>query len=757
METYERSDINGILDARGTDIEYCPTFVLRRCLDAHHIPSLHLTRKQCISKMRDLGYIRLREPHAIDPYVDSAKTIISKPQYARTFVNPIFENQDKTRSATRSVTRSVVPLTFEQTQNPLVYRPSNPLYDASFNTLVCDQLHTLHNLYVQMTSITDLVNELDTKVDSIQTNLNQVETQMDLSESEVSRGVFEYKQFSNITSPFINLHHGKGVFIPVERLIDNRLIFDYDTSYVHIREQQTMYDIIIEIQNLGWFDKSSVEFRREPNVGFHLMDIKTFTGIQNQFEFDPDETIITKYMKWNYSASKWELNRTPGTRFNDGNVYVYTNDLNTFSNFGTTTNADFMSFRFQFTALKRTNVTDTNVTNPFMTGLRKSQDVAFLASNAASLSVRGFHQWVDSPDRVVLSTLVRVKHPSVTSTMDNIPAFVQIELDVPHTTIEHGNTGYPPCPYTGTGLIMNTNKRVDVRLDRNEDNTKSVMKIVLESKYLPISGEEIEITVDIGYSLETKNISYITPIVKMDYEMNHNTISITNTDVKDSVNLDGELELNEYYNIVHTLTETHRYNKDINTIFVDYDVNQTYAGEEDKPQLSIQNIRVSNSNIEANEPQLLDFTYNFEMVINDTTNVYTSVTFPDDYVPVDDYVLDVVDDRVFARIRYEDFEPTLRVYAPADPDSIQVTVLQHVPDTQPEANIEYRVMDADTIQANVSSALHMLVPSTTYVRVRDVGQTVRFLTDNLVGFIHQEGLLQELGKFASIQIRVNQN
>ena len=756
METYERSDINGILDARGTDIEYCPTFVLRRCLDAHHIPSLHLTRKQCISKMRDLGYIRLREPHAIDPYVDSAKTIISKPQYARTFANPIFENQDKTRSATRSATRSVVPLNFEQTQNPLVYRPSNPLYDASFNTVVCDQLHALHNLYVQMTSITDLVNELETKVNSIQTNLDQVGTRMDLSESDVSRGVFEYKQFSNITSPFINIHHGKGVFIPVERLVDRRLIFDYDTSYVHIREQQTMYDIIIEIQNVGWFDRSSVEFRQGSNVGFHLMDIKTFADIQNQFEFDPDENIITKFMNWNYSTSKWELwDQSPGARFNDGNVYIYTTLLNTIlPNFPlriTKNRLTDRSFRFHFTALKRVYA-DANVTNPFMTGLRKTKDVAFLASNAASLSVRGFHQWVDSPDRVVLSTSIRVKHES---TADNIPAFVQIEVDVPHTTIEHGSTGYHPCPYTGAGLITNANKRVDVRLDRNEDNTKSVMKIVLESKYLPISGEEIEITVDIGYSLETKNISYITPIVKMDYEMNHNTISITNTDVKDSVNLDGELELNEYYNIVHTLTESHRYNKDMNTIFVYYDVNQIYVG--DTPQLSIQNIRISNSDIEANEPQLLDFTYDFKMVISDTTNVYISVTFPDDYVPMDDYVLDVVDDHVFARIRYEDFEPTLRVYAPDDPDSIQVTVLQHVPDTQTESNIEYHVMDADTIQANVSSALHMLVPSTTYVRVRDVGQTVRFLTDNLVGFIHQEGMFQELGEFESIKITVNQN
>ena len=145
------------------------------------------------------------------------------------------------------------------------------------------------------------------------------------------------------------------------------------------------------------------------------------------------------------------------------------------------------------------------------------------------------------------------------------------------------------------------------------------------------------------------------------------------------------------------------------------------------------------------------------MVIRDTTDVYTSVVFPDGYVQVDDYVLDVVDDHVFSRIRYEDFAPTLRVYEPADPDSIQVTVLQHVPETQTDSNIEYRVMDVDKIQTNVSSALHMLVPSTTYVRVRDVRQTVRFLTDNLVGFIYQEGSLQELGEFETIQITVSQS
>lgn len=607
-----------------------------------------------------------------------------------------------------------------------------------------------------MENITALVTKLDSKVKEIQTNLYEVNDTMGLSESEVSRGVFEYKQFSNITSPFINIHHGKGVFTPVERLIDNRLIFDYDTSYVYIREQQTMYDIIIEIQNLGWFDRDSVYFKQKLSIGFHLMNIKTFADIENKFEFDPDETIITKFMTWDKYKAKWIYSISPGARFNDGNVYVHTPKLDTRTDFpGTNTDDSLLSFRFQFTALKRTNVTDTNVTNPFMTGLRKSKDVVFLSSNATSLSVQGFHQWVDSPDRVALSTLIRVKHQSVTSTTDNLPSFVQIELDVPHTTIEHGNIGYHPCPYTGAGLIMNANKRVDVRLDRNEDNTKSVMKIVLESIYIPISGEEIEISVDIGYSLETKNISYITPIVNMDYGMNHNTISITNTDVKDSVNLNGELVLNEYYNIVHTLTETNQYNKDINIIFVDYDVNPLYNG--DTPQFSIQNIRVSNSNIEANEPQVLDFTYNVNMVIRDTTNVYTSVAFPDYYVSVDDYVLDVVDDRVFARIRYEDFEPTLRVYAPADPDSIQVTVLQHVPDTQTESNIEYRVMDAETIQADVSSALHMLVPSTTYVRVRDVRQTVRFLTDNLFGFIHQEGLLQELGAFDSIKITVTQS
>tara|TARA_Y100000389_G_scaffold181369_1_gene196912 strand:+ start:123 stop:1916 length:1794 start_codon:yes stop_codon:yes gene_type:complete len=597
-----------------------------------------------------------------------------------------------------------------------------------------------------MENITTLVYDLDSKLHSIQTNLNQVNNAMDVSESEVSRGVFEYKQFSNIISPFINIHHGKGVFTPVERLIDNRLIFDYDTSYVHIREQQTMYDMIIEIQDLGWFDRESVNFEQTQNFGFHLMNIKTFADIENKFEFDPDETIITKFMRWDKSRAKWKIHSSsPGARFNDGNVYVHTTLLNTKNVFGRTTDKSLLSFRFQFTALKRTNITDANITNPFMTGLRKSKDVVFLSSNATSLSVQGFHQWVDSPDRVALSTLIRVQHQSVTSTTTSIPELVQIELDVPHTTIEHGITGYHPCPYTGTGLVMNANKRVDVRLDRNEDNTKSVMKIVLESKHLPMSGEEIEISVDIGYSLETKNISYITPIVKMDYGMNHNIISITNTDVKDSVNLNGELVLNEYYNIVHTLTETHQYNNDINTISVDYDMNLLYNG--DTPQYSIQNIRLSNS----------DFAYNFKMVIRDTTNVYTSVAFPDDYVSVDDYVLDVVDDRVFARIRYEDFEPTLRVYAPADPDSIQVTVLQHVPDAQTESNIEYRVMDTETIQANVSSALHMLVPSTTYVRIRDVRQTVRFLTDNLTGFIHQEGLLQELGDFDSIQITVNQS
>ena len=750
METYERSDINGILDARGTDIEYCPTFILRRCLDAHHIPSLHLTRKQCVSKMHDLGYISLREPHAIDLSTEPVNTIVSKPQYARTFENPIFENQDKTHfSATRSAT-------FEQPQHDFVHRPTNPLYDASFNTVVCDQLHSFHNIYVQMKNITTLVNELETKVNYIEANLNQMETQMDRSEGDVSRGVFEYKQFSNITSPFINIHHGKGVFTPVERLVDNRLIFDYDISYVHIREQQTMYDIIIEIQNVGWFDRSSVDFEQPPDTGFHIMDIKTFSDIQNKFEFDPDENITTKFMKWDFNTLKWVLwKKSAGARFNDGNVYIYTTLLNTKNDAGRI-GAQSLSFRFHFTTLKRVD-TDANVTNPFMTGLRKSQDVTFIASNAASLSVRGFHQWVDSPDRVVLSTSIRVKHESVPSSTatTNIPAFIQLELDVPHTTIEHGNTGNHPCPYTGAGLITNANKRVDVRLDRNEDNTKSVMKIIVESKYIPLSGEEIEISIDIGYSLKTKNISYITPVVNMDYTMNHNTISITNTDVKDSVNLAGELELNEYYNIIHTLTETHRYNKDINTIFVDYDVNPVYNG--DTAQLLIQNIRVSNSNIEANEPQLLDFTYKFEMVISDTTSDYTSVVFPDDYVTVEDYVLDVVDDRVFARIRYDDFEPTLRVYAPADPDSIQVTVLQHVPDTQTDANIEYRVMDAETIQANVSSALHMLVPSTTYVRVRDVRQTVRFLTDNLFGFIHQEGLLQALGEFDSIQITVTQS
>jgi hypothetical protein len=749
METYERSDINGILDARGTDIEYCPTFILRRCLDAHNIPSLHLTRKQCVSKMRNLGYISLHDPHAIDPSMDTLKTIVSKSQYARSFANPMFENQDKTQSATRSATL----LTFEQTQTPLVYRPTHPLYDASFNTVVCDQLHSLHNIYVNMKNITTLVNELDSKVKSIQDNLNQVNDTMFVSESEVSRGVFEYKEFSNINSPFINIHHGKGVFIPIERLIDNRLTFDYDTSYVHIREQQTMYDIIIEIQNLGWFDRLSVNFQQTRNIGIHLMDIKTFADIQNKFEFDPNENIITKFMNWNYSTLKWELwAKSPGARFNDGNVYIYTTLLDTVTNWpGLTTNSEFLSFRFHFTALKRVYA-NANVTNPFMTGLRKNKDVVFLSSNASSLSVRGFHQWVDSPDRVVLSTSIRVKHESVA--MD-IPALIQIELDVPHTTIEHGNVGYHPCPYTGAGLITNANARVDVRLDRNEDNTKSVMKIVLESKYIPLSREEIEISVDIGYSLETKNISYITPIVNMDYEMIDNMISITNMDVKDSVNLDGDLELNEYYNIVHTLTETHQYNKDINTIFVDYDVNQTYDG--DTPQFSIQNIRLSNSNIEANEPQVLDFTYTFEMVIRDTTDVYTSVVFPDGYVQVDDYVLDVVDDHVFSRIRYEDFAPTLRVYEPADPDSIQVTVLQHVPETQTDSNIEYRVMDVDKIQTNVSSALHMLVPSTTYVRVRDVRQTVRFLTDNLVGFIYQEGSLQELGEFETIQITVSQS
>lgn len=747
METYERSDINGILDARGTDIEYCPTFILRRCLDAHHIPSNHLTRKQCISKLRTLGYISLRESHAIDPSVETVKTIVSKPHHARSFSNPMFENQ--------SATRSVIPLTFEQTQNHSVYRPTNPLYDASFNTVVCDQLHTLHSMYVQMKNITTLVTELENKVTSIQSNLDQVESKMGLSEVEVARGVFEYKQFSNITSPFINIHHGKGVFIPIERLIDNRLIFDYDTSYVHIREQQTMYDIIIEIQNLGWFDRSSVVFDQTPNIGFHLMDIKMFTDIQNKFEFDPTENIITKFMNWNYSTSKWELwARSPGVRFSDGNVYVYTSLLNTVSDWpGLTTNPEFMSFRFHFTALKRVYA-DANVTNPFMTGLRKNKDVVFISSNAPSLSVRGFHQWVDSPNRGVLSTSIRVKHESIISTVDDIPTLFQIELDVPHTTIDHGNVSYHPCPYTGSGLITNANARVDVRLDRNEDNTKSVMKIVIESKYIPISGEEIEISVDIGYSLETRNISFITPIVKMDYELMNDVISITNIDVKDSINIGGELDLNEYYNIVCSLTENHRYDTDINTIFVDYDVNQMYDGE--NPKISIQNIRVSNSNIDSNQPPVLNFTYTFKMVIKDTTDVYTTVIFPDGYVPVDDYVLDVVDDRVFARIRYEDFVPMLRVYAPSDPDSIQVTVLQHVPDTQAESNIEYYVVNDDTIQTNMSSALRMIVPSTTYVRVRNVRQTVLFLTDNLVGFIHQEGIIQELGEFDTIQITVNQ-
>jgi hypothetical protein len=390
-----------------------------------------------------------------------------------------------------------------------------------------------------------------------------------------------------------------------------------------------------------------------------------------------------------------------------------------------------------------------NISNPFLTGLREYIDVKFINSNANnSVSVHGFHYWTDSPDRVCLISSIRVKYTSAEA--EHLPDILQLELEAPHQNIDHGDA--QACPYTGVGMLSN-GTNVDVRLDYEHAMFRTVIKIVMENNYIPLTGEEVEITTEISYSLKKTTESFITPIVKLNYEMENDTIIISNTSVKDSINIEGNLELNEYYDFTHYLSRNYRYDSNKNVVFVDYASGVVYD------HILIYNFEISNDPLSnTSEPEIIA-TYDVSFIVTQK-DVYESIEFPDYFVPATNHILNVVGDQVIASIRYLDFTSTLGIYAPIDPDTILVTVHQPVPniDSQ-DSTISYQVIDQENmIQLNVTSPHDMISPSTTYLRINtSMKKTIETMLNTLHGFRTSESdIVHELGEFKSVSFTVDQ-
>ena len=303
METYERINSNGnLVFGEKTPLAYCPTYHLRSQLKQLGVSSVGWTRKDCVFQLNRLGYYHLCLDSSFSPNRLAApnyaisRSVKERPSFM-TRSAPVFAD---TNTDTRSRDTSAV----------------NPLYDGSFQNITCENMNVFKTLMIEKDNITTRINDLREKVEFIRDNVKLYNPPTNIADLG-GENKFPYRSFGNIGSPFINLYNGVGLFLSIDMIPDNRLIYDYTQSYVHMIDRTTFYEMNIEIHGIYWFNVDVVEHQSQ---SLEVLDLKIITGIPTDLS---QATFHVPYFEL-LKTGKWKQFRR-GLNVREGGVF----DLNT--------------------------------------------------------------------------------------------------------------------------------------------------------------------------------------------------------------------------------------------------------------------------------------------------------------------------------------------------------------------------------------------------------------------------------------------
>lgn len=722
-----------LMGENGLELEYCPTCILRDKLHKLQLNTNGLTRTECIHHLQLKGYHRLCNKNT------SPKTTPCR-QIERIESN--FDNTVSFRDNFVFQSENSIEI---HSQSHGVY---NPIYDQSVKFLSTKYLYSLDHFYLQN-------NELFSVFENAKNQLCHIESSYDLllnpSNPRSLPGIeanlsykFKsdvYQQFDNIKTPFINLHAGKGLFLEIEKLSNNKLAFDYNNSYIYIKDHQTLYDITIEIRDLQWFNKSY----KTNKVVFELLDINLLQNKPTNIRFDNNEFIVAPYLFVNEYDGQWQTASTPGVQIQAGKISIWAPRLTTADEFDQLLYKKDIPFTIRFSYISRKkSILSNDTVSPYFVSKQQTEQVRLIRANVP-MDIVGTHYWIDGIDRVVLYTDLKLNLHNLDLNHD----VITIVTNVPNEyEIEHHHTDHI-CPYTGTGKLHGND--VSVQLDKEF----GVSRLMIQLPSSIIKTKQVCFQTNITYNLISKTFNYISPQIDVTVSGDTDRLTIADIKIYDSINVNGGLELNEYYEINHVIQEVNLYVYDLEPD-ISYDVYSFADG-----------IHVSNLSITNTFANHL-----FTAILTDSTPAYEFRTFP--YVPhidvPDGYVLNIQKSTVFNKgkprpgnttfnymIRYSQIESIIDVYTPINPSSLNILVYQTTTLETQQEDITYEITDAQTLTVNINNT-NDIIPSYNYVRVFNTQERVNKLLDVVEGYFDQSEsmVIHELGEFDTIIYNTSQ-
>ena len=597
MLTNELYEINGLLSTHGTLLEFSPTFLLRETLKSLNINSIGLTRTDCIYKLQTLGYTKLFKHSK-----DNNSLILPQPTNDRVISTHVNTTKKK------DCNRSFEPNRFQPSHEKM-FVPPNPIIDARFNTLTSNVLHVYNEIYLNSfglkNNITQTVNDLRSFESNIDYLLNKIE---EVNNSLKSK--FIYKEFKNLDVPYIKQTNKKGLYVRINQLLNKNLTYDYEKSYIFLREYDNLYQITIEIKDMNIYP-----LLVEDRTTYDLIDLSNHFG--NIFK-NQDE-IRVPFIRTIRNAGNMDYSMNPGAKIVNGLLSISTTMFTTHirdiklktPNLPATIIINFQSQK----SLAKVE----NIFNPFIAGKQESVRINMINTNCSgSMTFNGIHNWVDSIYRVNLNTHVHLDLANI----NNLPEYISFYIQVPHSNIENFD-----CT-SGNGVLLYNNEyhNIDVCINQSQ------LEITFESSYLNTYIKEMQIITNVSYNLiDTKQL-VINPIFDMDVACEVDTIIIKQIEINDTINNDayginyGNLELFEYYEIIHVLTEELEY--DDNFLFPVV----TYNTDLEFDVISLSNIRIS----DTTKNRSLRNSYTILNTITNITPEYRRNTeeIPSDYIHV---------------------------------------------------------------------------------------------------------------------------
>lgn len=700
MVTNERTELNGILGDKGTLLEYCPTSLLRQCLSDLGIDTIGLTRAGCVLKLGVLGYERLYD----DSYTPNEND--RNFQYTKDIVVAFDDQLQSTTDVIKE--RSIQSYSVPNIIVKDVYA-NDAIYDAKFKNMECNNVFIGNGCYVNSTDLIGTLDHIQTQVATNFTNVQSLNTPIQEAYTKLGTSITygENNEFSNISNPFISVYPGKGEFYPIKSLETNQITFDFEKSYIFVREVQMFYEITVEIKGMNVTQSTHITSNK-----IKLLDLASIVESQNgRLVLDDSEDLRVPFV---IKSGSGHVHRSmsPGIHVQNNNIYIWTTLFTTHTPGGVeliTPNLP-VTIQFHYSARKRIN--DSQGVNPFMTAIQESNTFVTPEINLPADNIHNFdgkHNWVDTLDSTKLST--RIYYNQSDMRYSWLPRYIVLKVKLPHDSAI-----VDPTTYTGSGLlILPTGYRhVDVCIKRDLPDDEYKLNITLESEIIKYM-DTVEMITQVSYNLLTNKRKVFKPIMRLDERKTFDVISISNINILDTMNDVGVLDIAEYYNLRFTYVDTMTRYIDTTTIpSLTYELDTT-----NNDSVLFANILISDSETSTT----LINAYTLRVTVLDDYTKYTYREQP--HVPetihmsVPTNIWNVKNNVVHHLIKTEDVEAIIQtVDNDMVVDSLTVNVYQHLPSGNPGlSNLQFSTGADNTFIVTLASNVDV---STDYVAVHNL-------------------------------------